>query len=80
MRWESARSYCFERTEQHIVYVDESDHMAGLVHIHDHPIQVGSCAVRKADVGHVAHEVRAGHEGVVLVRRGVHLAVAHQNR
>ncbi len=54
LRWESARSYCFERTEQHIVYVDESDHMAGLVHIHDHPIQVGSCAVRKADVGHVA--------------------------
>ena len=54
LRWESARSYCFERTEQHIVFVDESGHVAGLVHIHDHPIQVGSCAVRKADVGHVA--------------------------
>ena len=53
LRWEQARDFCFDRAEQHVVMVDESDYVVGLVHIHDHPIQVGSCFVRKADVGHV---------------------------
>ncbi|MFW6437446.1 MAG: GNAT family N-acetyltransferase [Armatimonadota bacterium] len=53
LRWERARSYCFDHTEEHVVMVDEGDRVVGLVHIGDHAIQVGTCAVRKADVGHV---------------------------
>lgn len=53
LRWESARSYCFERAEEHVVMVDEDERVVGIVHIGDHAIQVGACAVRKADVGHV---------------------------
>lgn len=53
LRWEQARGYCFDRTEEHLVMVDEDERVVGLVHIHDHRIQVGTCAVRKADVGHV---------------------------
>lgn len=53
LRWQRARSFCFDRTGEHVVMVDEEDRVVGLVHVGDHPIQVGSCAVRKADVGHV---------------------------
>lgn len=53
LRWERARSYCFDRADEHVVMVDGDDRIVGLVHIGDHAIQVGSCSVRKADVGHV---------------------------
>jgi len=53
LRWERARSFCYERAEEHVVMVDDDGRLVGLVHIGDDTIQVGTCAVRKADVGHV---------------------------
>jgi predicted N-acetyltransferase YhbS len=73
LRWEGARHFCFDRTAEHVVMVDEDDRVAGLIHIGDHTIQVGGCAVRKADVGHVAirPELQGQGLGTLMMRETI---------
>jgi len=64
MRLERARASSFGHPEAHIVMLDQTGRVVGLVHIGDDWINVGKCAVLKGDVGHVSIRTELQGEGL----------------
>ncbi len=75
MRLERARASVFGHPEAHIVMVDDTGRVVGLVHIGDTWINVGKCAVLKGDVGHVS--IRSELQGEGLGTRMMRWTVEH---
>ncbi|MGD9494858.1 MAG: GNAT family N-acetyltransferase [Armatimonadota bacterium] len=75
LRLERARASSFGRPQAHIVMVDETGRVVGVVHIGDEWINVGRCAVLKGDVGHVS--IRTELQGLGLGTRMMRWTVAH---
>lgn len=74
-RIDTTRREAFDRPHEHIVMVEESRRVVGVVHIGDDRIQVGRSVVRKADVGHVS--IRSELHGLGLGTRMMRWTVEH---
>lgn len=76
-RIEAARGWTSSHPEQYLI-MEEEGRIVGALHIGDEMIQVGCCAVRKGDVGHVA--VPTDLQGLGLGTALMRHAVEHMRR